>query len=73
MEAILSYCESVDPKSSPKYQLLRNLVISGHSSEIGDDGESAAYRSELGAMEAALAKIPISTGVSTCKAGIAGM
>ena len=74
VEAIISYCERVDPLWSAKYQQLGNLVLSGQSSsQMADDAKGSAYQSELGVMGAALAKVPVSTGVSSCKAGIAGM
>jgi len=72
VDSIISYCESIDPSSSAKYQKLRNLALSGQSSEGDDDKEGRTYQSELAVMRAALAKIPVSTGVSTCRAGIAG-
>ena len=74
VEAIISYCESVDPLSSGKYKQLGNLVLSGQSSnQMGDDEKGGAYQSELGVMAAALARVPVSAGVSSCRAGIAGM
>jgi hypothetical protein len=74
VQAIFSYCELVDPHSAAKYERVRSVVISGHSSsEIGDDERSAAYRSELGVMAADLLKIPVITGVSSCRTVIAGL
>jgi hypothetical protein len=74
VKAIISYCESVDPISAAKYQRLGNLVLSGQSSnQMNDDAKGGAYQSELGVMAAALAKIPVSTGVSSCRAGTVGM
>jgi hypothetical protein len=72
VETILSYCESVDPQSLAKYERLRNLVLSGYApSVISNNKKSAAYQSEVEAFGAALAQIPVSTGVSTCRAGAA--
>jgi hypothetical protein len=74
VEAIITYCQVVDPRSSAKYQLLRTMATSGHSpSEISADQTSPAFLSELKVMGAAFIKIPVSTGVSACKAGIAGL
>ena len=65
VQAIFSYCELVDPQSAAKYERMRKVVISGHSSETRDDERSAAYRTKLGVMDAELAKVPVSTGVSS--------
>ena len=72
VEAIFSYCELVDPHSAAKYQRMRNVVISGHSSESGDD-RSAAYLTELGEIGAQLLKVPVSTGINSCRTVIAGL
>jgi len=74
VETILSYCESVDSNSSAKYEKLRSLILSGYSpSTIRVDQKSPAYQSESREIGAALARIPVSTGVSTCRAGVAKM
>lgn len=74
IEGIISYCQSVDPHSSAKYKQLGDLVLSGQSSQLkSDDEKGAAYQSDLSAVRAELAKIAVSKGVSTCKAGIAGL
>lgn len=74
VQTILSYCESVDPQSTAKYEHLRSLVISGYApSVVSVNEKSAAYQFEVDVIGAALAKIPVSTGVSTCRAGIAKM
>jgi hypothetical protein len=73
VQAIFSYCELVDPRSAGKYERVRKLVLSGNSSEIGNDERSSAYRTELGVMAAALGKVPVSTGINSCRTVIAGM
>jgi hypothetical protein len=72
--AILTYCQVVDSHSFAKYQRVRSLVISGHSSaEIRDDEKSSAYLSELKLMGAQLVKVPASTGISSCRTLITGL
>ena len=73
VQAIFSYCELIDPHSAANYERLRKVVISGNSSGGSGDDKSAAYLTELVTMAAALAKIPVSTGVSSCRTVIAGM
>ena len=73
VQAIFSYCELVDSHSVAKYERMRKVVLSGQSSESGDDEKSAEYRTELGVMAAALAKVPLSTGVGSCRTVIAGL
>ncbi len=73
VEAIFSYCESVDPHSAAKYERMRNLVMSGQSTGKGDDGRSSTLQSELAGIEAQLFQIPVSTGVSSCRTVIAGL
>jgi len=72
VEAILTYCEVVDPLSLARYQQWRKLLTSGNS-EIADEQESAAYVSELRTTGGSLAKIPVSAGVSSCRSLIKGM
>ena len=72
--AILTYCQVVDSHSFAKYQRVRSLVISGHSSaEISDDERSAAYLSELKVIGAQLVKVPASAGISSCRTLITGL
>jgi hypothetical protein len=74
VDSILSYCESVDPQSLAKYEHLRSLVSAGYAPTVlSNNQKSAAYQSEVGVFGAALAQIPVSTGVSTCRAGVAKM
>src|SRR5260370_38026841 len=74
VEAIITYCQVVDSRSSAKYQLLRTLATSGHSpSEISADQRSPAFLSELAVMGGAFIKIPGRTCVSTGKAGLVGV
>ena len=72
VQAIFSYCKLVDPHSAPKYQRMQNVVISGHSSGGGDD-RSSAYLTELGVIVSELLKVPVSTGISSCRTVIAGL
>lgn len=69
VQAIISYCESVDPQSVVKYRKLQSLLLSGNS---GGD-KSAAYRSESNAINVSLSAIPVSTGVAACRSAITGM
>ena len=63
VQAIISYCELVDPVSSAKYQALGNLVISGQSpSQISTEEKSTPYLQELSTTSARLAGVPVSTG-----------
>jgi hypothetical protein len=74
VEAILTYCQVVDSHSSGKYQRVRSLVLSGHSSgEINGDERSAAYLSELKVIGAQLFKVPSSAGISSCRTLITGL
>lgn len=74
VQAILSYCESVDPHSIGKYVLLQSLVLSGDSpAQILADEKSETYRSEFSSIRAELAAIPVSTGITTCRSAIEGM
>ena len=72
VQAIFSYCESVDPHSASKYLQLQSLVLAGNSSGKNDD-KNAAYRSEFSTISAELARIPVSTGVASCRSAITGM
>lgn len=67
VQAIFLYCELVDPHSAANYQRMQKVVLSGSSSGGG------AYLTELGTMAAALAKVPVSSGVSSCRTVIAGL
>jgi hypothetical protein len=69
VEAIFSYCESVDPLSAAKYRKVQSHVLSGYSDS---DDKNSAFRSEFSAFSAQLATIPKSTGVATCRIAIVG-
>ena len=74
VQAIISYCELVDPVSSAKYQALEAVVLSGQSpSQISTEEKSTPYLQELSTTSARLAGLPVSTGVSACKAAIKGI
>jgi hypothetical protein len=74
VQAIISYCESVDPQSKAKYQELGALVSSGQTpAQISTEQKSTPYLEELSTTSARLAKLPVSSGVSACQAGIKGM
>jgi hypothetical protein len=74
VQAIFSYCESVDPHSAGKYVLLQALILAGNSpAQILADEKSSAFRSEFNSTSAELAAIPVSTGITTCRSAIAGM
>jgi hypothetical protein len=74
VQAIVSYCELVDRHSAAKYRQLGSLVLSGYSpAEIGSDQRTSAYLAALGEIDAALARIPVSAGISACETAIAGL
>jgi len=74
VQAIFSYCESVDPHSRVKYVMLQTLLLSGDSpAGILADEKSAAYRSEFSSVTAELAGIPATTGVVICRSAITGL
>jgi hypothetical protein len=74
VQAIISYCELVDPLSSAKYQALEAVVLSGQSpSQISTEEKSTPYLQELSTMSARLASVPVSSGVNSCRAAIKGI
>jgi hypothetical protein len=73
VEGIFSYCATVDPADAAQYAQAISNIVKGHSaSEIKDDHGSPRYVSALGALNAQLAAIPVSTVVSSCKNFLAG-
>lgn len=72
VEGILSYCATVDPSNSAKYKQALNNILSGHSgSEIKTDQSSSRYTYALGVADQDVAKLPVSTVVSSCKGFLA--
>jgi hypothetical protein len=73
VEGILSYCATVDPTDAAQYRQALSNIISGHpSSEIKDDQSSTRYVYALGLLDTEIAKLPVSTVVSSCKTFLAG-
>ena len=73
VEGILNYCATVDPKSSAKYNQLKNTVLHGlSSSQLKSDQSSPRYTFALGVVDVDLAKLPVSTVVTSCKNTLAG-
>ncbi len=73
VEGILSYCATVDPSNSSKYKQALSNIISGQSgSEIKGDQSSSRYTYALGVADQSVAKLPVSTVVSSCRGFLAG-
>jgi hypothetical protein len=73
VEGILSYCATVDPADAAQYHQAMSNIVSGHSvTEIKNDQGSSRYVSAIGALNAELAALPVSTVVSSCKNFLAG-
>ena len=68
VEGTLSYCAVIDPKSSSQYHQALNNILSGHSaSEIKTDESSSRYTYAMGVIDQEMAKLPVSTVLSSCK------
>ena len=73
VEAILSYCSTVDPTDAGKYGQALSNITAGHSlAEIRNDQSSSRYVSVLGGLNAQLTALPVSTVVASCKNFLAG-
>jgi hypothetical protein len=68
VEGTLSYCTTVDPKNSALYEKALDNILSHHSSsEIKSDQSSSRYTYAMGVIDQEMAKLPVSTVVSSCK------
>lgn len=68
VEGTLSYCSTIDPKNSNQYQKVLNNILSHHTaSEIHTDQSSSRYTYAIGVLDQEMAKLPVSTVVTSCK------
>ena len=73
VDGILTYCQRVDPGSTAKYTLGLNNFTGGHPpGEVKDIRESKQYKSTLATIDGQLLKVSTATGVSACRAYLAG-
>jgi hypothetical protein len=73
VEAIFTSCAAVDPGESAKYhQALSNILYGHPDSEIEADKNTSRYAFAFKFTDTEIAKLPVSTIVSSCKNFLAG-
>lgn len=71
VEGTLSYCATLDPSNSSQYHNALDNVLSRHTpAEIKTDQSSSRYTYAIGVLDQEMAKLPVSTVVSSCKSFI---
>ena len=71
VEGTLSYCATIDPKNSLQYHKVLDNILSHHpESEIETDQRSSRYTYAMGVLDQEIARLPVSTVVTSCKSMI---
>ena len=68
VEAILQYCERIDPVNTSQYTRRLSTFTGGHSEvEIEGDQKGKTFANDVAAVNSQLAKVPLATGLSACR------
>jgi hypothetical protein len=73
VETILGYCARIDPVSAAQYKGSVKMFTAGHSEkEVERDQKDKGFTAAAESIDSQLKKVPLATGLSACKAFLAG-